>query len=102
MVVRASPSCDNGSYTTPNSRGVDGHEKIREWNFPSGSPKTRMSQKKGVNLLVILSNLLDQGQELVHQNQHQARFGAGRHSISLQVRLMQALHNRSRTADGLG
>jgi len=61
-----------------------------------------MSQKKGVNLLVILSNLLDQGQELVHQNQHQARFGAGRHSISLQVRLMQPLHNRSRTADWLG
>ena len=60
-----------------------------------------MGQKKGVNLLVILSNLLDQWQELVHQNQHQARFGAGRHRIGLQMRLMHALHDLLGNATGV-
>ncbi len=35
----------------------------------------RMGQKKGLNLLVVLRNLLDQWQELTHQRQHQTRFG---------------------------
>src|SRR6266487_4605626 len=52
-----------------------------------------MSQKKGGNLLVILSNLCDQWQQLTHQRQHQARFGARGHDIGLQVGLLQPLDN---------
>jgi hypothetical protein len=55
-----------------------------------------MGQKKGGNLLVILSNLLDQRQQLTHQHQQQPRFRPGGHRISLQMRLMQLLENRSR------
>src|SRR3989442_8167366 len=61
-----------------------------------------MAQKKGVNLLVILSNLLDQRQQLTHQHQHQPRFRAGGHSISLQMGLMQLLENRSCTKFRIG
>ena len=60
-----------------------------------------MSQKKGVNLLVILSNLLDQRQQLTHQHQHQTRFGAGGHGISLQMGLVQPLDNRGGDRVGL-
>ncbi len=52
-----------------------------------------MSQKKGVNLLVILRNLLNEWQQLAYQHQHQARFGVGHHRISLQLGLMQALND---------
>ena len=44
MVVRASLSCGNDSYTMLNARGLRIHEKMRCRNFPSSSPKTRMSQ----------------------------------------------------------
>src|SRR5437773_8859158 len=43
MVVRASLSCGNDSYTMLNARGLRIHEKMRCRNFPSSSPKTRMS-----------------------------------------------------------
>src|SRR5258708_36882544 len=52
-----------------------------------------MGQKKGLNLLVILSNLCDQRQQLTHQRPHQARFGARGHDIGLQVGLLQPLDN---------
>src|SRR5260370_17288362 len=55
-----------------------------------------MSQKKGVNLLVILCNLFNEWQQLAHQDQHQARFGAGEPRISLQVGMVQPLDDRSR------
>jgi hypothetical protein len=53
----------------------------------------RMGQKKGLNLLVVLRNLLDQGQELTHQRQHQRRFGPCDHRISLQMWLVQVREN---------
>src|SRR5437899_466684 len=43
MVVRAFLSCGNDSYTMLNARGLRIHEKMRCRNFPSSSPKTRMS-----------------------------------------------------------
>src|SRR6266571_3399647 len=55
-----------------------------------------MGQKKGVNLLVVLRNLLDQRQQLTHQRQHQPRFGARGDGIRLQVRLMHLLENGDR------
>src|SRR6266496_3519309 len=61
-----------------------------------------MGQKKGVNLLVILSNLLNQRQQLTHQHQHQTRLGADRHAIGLQCRLMHLLHNRNSRSLCLG
>jgi hypothetical protein len=61
----------------------------------------RMGQKKGLNLLVILSNLFNQRAQLTHQNQHQARFGAGRHRIGLQMGLMHALHDLLGNATGV-
>ena len=42
----------------------------------------RMGQKKGLNLLVVLGNLLDQRQELANPRQHQTRFGSCDHRIS--------------------
>src|SRR6266516_2170879 len=53
-----------------------------------------MGQKKGLNLLIVLSNLLEQRQQLTHQDQHQARFGPSDHGIGLQMRLMQPLEDR--------
>jgi hypothetical protein len=44
-----------------------------------------MGQKKGVTLLVILSNLLEQRQQLTHQHQHQPRLRPGGHGLSLQI-----------------
>src|SRR5437764_9616760 len=55
-----------------------------------------MGQKKGLNLFIVLSNLLEQRQQLTHQHQHQARFGARDHGIGLQMGLMQPLEDRSR------
>jgi hypothetical protein len=52
-----------------------------------------MAQKKARDLLVILSNLLHQRQELAHQGQHQTRFGAGGDRISSQLGLVQSLDN---------
>ena len=54
-----------------------------------------MGQKKGGNLLIILSDLLDQWQQLTYQHQHQACFAARGHGISLQMGLMQLLENLS-------
>ena len=48
-----------------------------------------MAQKKALDLLIVDSNLLKQGQELSNQSQHQARLGARRHIIGRQMRLMQ-------------
>ena len=61
-----------------------------------------MGQKKGANLLVILSNLLDQRQQLTHQHQHQTRFGAGDHGISLQMWLVQPLKIVAATGSRIG
>ena len=52
-----------------------------------------MRQKKGVDLLVILLDLLKQRQQLTHQRQHQPRFGAVCHRIGLQVGVLQARDN---------
>ena len=52
-----------------------------------------MGQKKGGNLLIILSNLREPWQQLTHQRPHQTRFRAGGHDISLQVWLMHPLDN---------
>ena len=45
MVVRALLSCGNDSYMTPKSRQFGEQKQMKERDFPSGSPKTRMSQK---------------------------------------------------------
>jgi hypothetical protein len=52
-----------------------------------------MGQKKSLDLLVILSDLLDQRQQLTQQYQHQARLGTSEHCISLQMRLMQPFND---------
>src|SRR6266852_3382230 len=61
-----------------------------------------MGQKKGGNLLIVLSNLLDQRQQLTHQYQHQPRFGARDHGIGLQMGLMQPLEDRSSHGSRIG
>ena len=48
-----------------------------------------MHQKKALNLLIIVSNLLHQGFQLVEQRHHQPRFGASRHRVRLQARLLE-------------
>jgi hypothetical protein len=53
----------------------------------------RMGQKKGLNLLVVLGNLLDEWLQLGQQGQQQARFGAGCDRIGLQVGLFESLTN---------
>src|ERR1700694_1405767 len=50
-----------------------------------------MGQKKGVDLLVILSNLFQEGHQLAHQGLQQARLGTDRGGISLQLRLTHLL-----------
>jgi hypothetical protein len=57
----------------------------------------RMHQKKGLNLLIIGSNLLQQGQKLGYQYQHQSRFGTRCDCISSQLRVMGLLDNRVRS-----
>src|SRR5258707_4601829 len=61
-----------------------------------------MGQKKGLNLLTVLSNLRDQRQQLTHQYQHQPRFGPSGHGISLQVWLMHPLDNLGGDQGGIG
>ena len=56
-------------------------------------PVIRVGQKKGIHLLVVLSNLLDQWQQLRHQGQCQTRFASGDDGISLQMGLVQPLKN---------
>src|SRR5712691_5883031 len=56
-----------------------------------------MGQKKGVDLFVIVGNLFHEWQQLAHQGQHQARFGASEDHIGLQLRLVQQFHHRSRS-----
>ncbi len=48
-----------------------------------------MDQKKALNHLVIVSNLLHQGFELIEQRHHQSRFGASRHLGGVQARLLE-------------
>src|SRR5436305_15068525 len=55
-----------------------------------------MGQKKGVDLLGVLSNLLDKWHQLTYQHQHQARFGPRDHGIGLQMELMHPLENLER------
>ena len=50
-----------------------------------------MRQKKGLDLLVVGSDLFDEWQQLGHQRQHQARLRAGGDHGSQQLRLMQGL-----------
>src|SRR2546423_5326413 len=61
-----------------------------------------MGQKKGGNLLVVLSNLCKEWQQLTHQSQHQARFGPGDDGIGLQMRLLQALNDLGGDSQGIG
>ncbi len=61
-----------------------------------------MGQKKGADLFVIVGNLLNEWQQLAHQGQHQARFGAGEYHIGLQLRLVQQLDNRNRSIGWMG
>src|SRR5260370_14651600 len=48
-----------------------------------------MDLKKALNLLVIVSNLLHQGFELIEQRHHQSRFGASRHLGGVQATLLE-------------
>jgi hypothetical protein len=48
-----------------------------------------MPQKKAFDLLVIVSNLLEERFQLVYQGQHQPRFGARRDRVGLQARLLE-------------
>jgi hypothetical protein len=50
-----------------------------------------MDQKKAFNLLVIVSNLLDQGVELVKQRHHQPRFGTRHRLGGVKARLLESL-----------
>ena len=52
-----------------------------------------MGQKKGVDLLVIVGDLLNQGQQLADQGQQQARFCPHRGSSGLQLRLRELLNH---------
>ena len=61
-----------------------------------------MGQKKGGNLLVVLSNLCKEWQQLTHQSQHQARFGPGDDGIGLQMRLLQAVNDLGGDSQGIG
>ena len=61
-----------------------------------------MRQKKGANLLIILSNLLNQRQQLTRQHQHQSRFGACGDGISLHMWLVQPLENRGGDRSRIG
>src|SRR2546429_447430 len=61
-----------------------------------------MGQKKGVDLFVIGGNLFHEWQQLAHQGQHQARFGASEDHIGLQLRVVQQFHNRSRSIGWVG
>ncbi len=61
-----------------------------------------MGQKKGVDLFVIVGNLFHEWQQLAHQGQHQARFGASEDHIGLQLRLLQQLDHRSRSIGWMG
>jgi len=61
-----------------------------------------MGQKKGGNLLVVLSNLCKEWQQLTHQSQHQARFGPGDDGIGLQMLLLQALNDLGGDSQGIG
>ena len=61
-----------------------------------------MGQKKGADLFVIVGNLLNEWQQLAHQGQHQARFGAGEYHIGLQLRLVQQLDNPRRSIGWMG
>jgi hypothetical protein len=53
-----------------------------------------MAQKKARNLLVVVGDLLNQGEELAHQREQQTRLGTGRDGISYQLRLMQQIDNQ--------
>ena len=61
-----------------------------------------MGQKKGGNLLVVLSNLFNEWHQLTHQGYHQARFGAGDDGIGLQMRLLQAFNDLGGNCQGIG
>src|SRR5437588_504534 len=61
-----------------------------------------MGQKKGADLFVIVGNLFHEWQQLAHQGQHQARFGASEDHIGLQLRLVQQFDNRSRSISWMG
>ncbi len=62
----------------------------------------RMGQKKGSNLLVILSDLLQQRQQLTNQGQHQTRLGTDGDRVSLQLWLLQLLDDVQSSLAGLG
>src|SRR5450631_1720597 len=61
-----------------------------------------MGQKKGADLFVIVGNLGKKWQQLADQGQHQARFGAGKNPIGLQLRLLQQFDNRSGRISRMG
>ncbi len=55
-----------------------------------------MSQKKGLNLLLVAGNLLDDDQQLFGQEEHQARPGAHHNRTGNQLRTMQFLKDLGR------
>ena len=52
-----------------------------------------MTQKKALNLLIVVSNLLEKRFQLVYQGQHQPRFRAGRDCVGLQTRKLETRNN---------
>jgi hypothetical protein len=61
-----------------------------------------MGQKKGVDLFVIVSNLLHEWQQLARWGQHQARFRASEDHIPLHLRLVQPLDHPGRGISWMG
>ncbi len=61
----------------------------------------RMGQKKGADLLIILSDLLAQRQQLTHQGEHQTRLATRGHRVGLQLGLLQLLDDGESHLPGL-
>jgi len=59
-----------------------------------------MDQKKTLDFLVIVSNLLEKRFQLVYQSQHQPRFGARCDRVGLQARLLEMLDDASSSFPG--
>src|SRR6266581_5584106 len=69
-------------------------EHARSETFPGSRQRLEklvvlMHHKKAFDLLIIVSNLLEQRLQLVDQCQHQPRFGACRDRVGLQTRLLE-------------
>jgi hypothetical protein len=72
--------------------GQQARSKTRSSSWQRGEElAVGMDQKKALNLLVVLGNLLEQGLQLVYQGQHQPRFGPRDDLGSLQAGLLEVL-----------